>query len=239
MTNPRILILDIETKPAVAYIWRMFKENISVDQLISPGGILCVGAKWYGEKGDLFFSDWEHGQEGMIREVHRLLTEADAVITFNGDKFDLPKLMGQFLINGLTPPPPPTSIDILKTVKKLGLQSNRLMFVGPYLQVGKKVEHEGFTLWSKVINGDERARRRMQRYCTQDVQLTEKVYRKIRPYIRDHPHMGLERKAETCGACGSTHVQKRGNRRTKHFLIQNLQCQSCGSWSSGKRTKIG
>lgn len=237
MNKPKILFLDIETKPAIAYTWRLFDVNIGLEQLIEPGGILCVGAKWKGERTSFLWSEWEHGRETMIRETHKLLSEADAVVTYNGDKFDIPKLMGEFLLLGLAPPPPPTSIDVYKAVKKLGLQSNKLAFVGPFLKVGAKVKHEGFSLWSKTMDGDEAARKRMARYCVQDVKLLESVYNKILPYIRNHPHLGLI-PGKACGACGSHHVHSRGSRRTKYFAIQRLQCQSCGSWSDGTRNKI-
>lgn len=230
-------MLDIETKPAIAYVWRMFDENIGVDQIIQPGGIICFGAKWLHEKGDIFFSEWEHGYEAMIKAMHDLLSEADAVVTYNGDKFDLPKLNGAFLLQGLTPPPPPTSIDLYKTVRKLGYDMNRLAFIGPLLFVGKKMQHEGFPLWAKVLAGDAVAQRKMQRYCSQDVRVTARLYKRVLPFIHNHPHMG-EGKSGACGACGSHNLHSRGYRRTKFFRIQRLQCQDCGSWSDGKRQRI-
>lgn len=105
MTNSRILFLDIETKPAIAYVWRLYDENVGLEQLIEAGGVICFGAQWLGEKETIFFSEWEHGRDAMIQAAHALLTEADAVVTYNGDKFDLPKLLGEFVLLGLAPPP--------------------------------------------------------------------------------------------------------------------------------------
>lgn len=235
----KVLFLDIETKPILAYVWRLFDQNIGLNQIVHPGGTLCVGAKWMGEKDTIFYSEWEHGQQRMAEAIHELLTEADAVVTYNGDKFDLPRLHGDFVNAGLAPPPPQTSIDVYKTVKKLGMTSGKLDFVGPFLKVGKKIKHEGFSLWSKVLDGDPAARNRMQKYCLQDVKLLEKVYKRLRPYIRNHPHLSLEETVGgACGACGSHKTQKRGFRRTKFFRIQRIQCQDCGSWSDGTRQKI-
>lgn len=233
----KILILDIETKPAQAYIWRAYGEqNIGVEQIIDPGSIICVGAKWMGSKETFLFSDWEHGHVPMLAAIHSMMEEADAVITYNGDKFDLPKLQGEFLFYGFKPTGPLTSIDVVKVVRKFGYFVNRLAFIGPFLGVGAKIKHEGFDLWIKVMAGDERAQRRMAKYCKQDVKLLEKLYLKVRPFIKNHPHMGL--KKHECGACGSNHVQSRGYRRTKSFKIQKLQCQDCGSWQDGKREGV-
>lgn len=234
----KILTLDIETKPAKVYSFQMWNVNIGHEQVIEPGGTICVGAKWVGKPEVLFFSEWEHGHKEMLLAVHELISEADAIITYNGDNFDLKKLNGEFLLNGIKPPAPPTSIDLIKTVKKLGFDMNRLAYIGPLLKIGRKIKHEGFSLWRKVLDGDEAARGRMKKYCIQDVRLTELLYVRVRPFIRNHPHLGLEAKATACGACGSHKVHSRGVRRTKAFTIQRLQCQDCGAWSDGTRKKV-
>lgn len=234
--QPKLLYVDIEWAPALAYVWRMWDENISPDQLIDHGGMLCFCAHWGGTREFQFYSEWEHGRKGMAEAALGLLSEADAVVTYNGDKYDLPKLLGEILLAGLPPPPPPTSIDVLKTVKKFGFNMNRLAYIGPLLGVGGKVKHEGFNLWKDVMAGNVKAQAKMKRYCIQDVRLLRDLYVKIKPFIRSHPFMGTTK--HECGACGSNNVQRRGYRRTKYFSIQRLQCQNCGSWSDGARKKI-
>lgn len=232
----RILLLDIEWKPTKAYVWQPWQENITPEKILEHGGLLCVGVKWFGEKETEVYTEWEHGHDGMVRAVHTLLHEADAVVTYNGDKYDLKKLEGEFLLAKLPPPPPPTSIDCLKAVKKFGFFMNRLGFVAPFLGLGSKLEHEGMALWTKVDKGDPKAQKKMAKYCAQDVILLEKLYKRIRPYIRNHPHTG-KTKGIACGACRSERLQSRGVRRTKMFKIQRIQCQDCGSWQDGKREK--
>ena len=237
MSEMKILTLDIETRPAKAYVWKLFDQNISLDALIEPGRTICVGAKWLGEKTTYLFAEWHTGgHDEMLHNVHKMMSEADGVVTFNGDKFDIPKLRGEFVHAGLEPLPPLTSIDVYKTVRKLGFQSGKLAFVGPFLGLGAKVKNEGFPLWTGVMNGDEKAQKRMENYCVGDVTLTEKLYLKLRPYIMNHPHMGLT--SHQCGACGSDSTQSRGYRRTKVFKIQRIHCQNCGAWQDGSRTKV-
>lgn len=233
----RILALDIETRPAKAYVWKFWDENISSDQVIESSGILCVGARWVGEETRYFFSEWYNGHKEMLQEIHSLMADADAVITYNGDKFDLPKLQGEFLLYGLEPLPPLTSIDVYKAVKKFGFGINKLSFIGPFLSVGEKIKHQGFSLWVNVMNGDKKARDKMEEYCIQDVDLLIDVYNKIKPFIKNHPHLGKV-KGQECGNCGSHKLQSRGVRRTKGYSIQRLQCQSCGAWQDGKREKV-
>ena len=214
----------------------MWDENITPAQLIDEGGLLCFCANWDGEKEYKFFSEWDDGQLGMAQAALALLSEADAVVTYNGDRYDIPKLRGTILLAGLAPPPEVASIDLIRTVKRMGFVMNRLAYIGPLLSVGGKVKHEGFQLWRSVLEGDIPARKRMKKYCIQDVKLLVKLYARIRGFIKNHPHLG-ETKHE-CGHCGSNDVQSRGYRRTKTFKIQRIQCNSCGAWSEGTRTKI-
>lgn len=233
--NKKILFIDIEWEPATAYVWRMWDENISPDQLIHHGGMLCFCAHWYGEKEYIFYSKWEHGSQAMAQAALDLLTECDAVVTYNGDKYDIPKIRGEILLAGLDPFPPVTSIDVLKAVKKFGFNMNRLAYIGPLLKVGAKVKHEGFGLWRDVVEGKEPAQRKMKRYCIQDVKLLVRLYNKIRPFIANHPQL---KPGAICPACESTKTQKRGSRVTRHFSIQRNQCQDCGHWFETTRTKI-
>lgn len=237
LPDQKVLILDIETRPTKAYVWRAYDENVSPDQVIDNGGIICVGAKWLGEKTTNLFSDWEHGHVDMLIYIHEMMSVADAVVTYNGGKFDLPKLQGEFLLNGLGPTPPCTSIDVLKSVRKLGYFQNRLAYIGPLLLKDGKVEHEGFKLWLKVMDGDKKAQAKMAKYCQQDVILLEKLYLRVRAFMPNHPHLGRTGAAQ-CPACGSVDVQSRGTRRTRAYKIQRLHCQQCGSWHDGKRTKV-
>lgn len=231
----KILVLDIETAPITAFVWRLWDQNVGLNQIVDNGGIICVGAKWLGEKECYLYSDWGDGHDAMLLAIYLMMEQADAVVTYNGDKFDLPKLRGEFLLAGLPPPPPLTSIDVYKAAKGLGFISNKLAFIGPLMGLGSKIKHEGFDLWVKTMAGDPLAQKRMSRYCIQDVRLLEKVYNKVKPYIKTHPFLGDR---GVCGTCDGKVLHSRGFRRTKSFKVQRLQCQACGSWQDGQREKV-
>lgn len=235
MTAPKLLVVDIETAPAQAYVWRMHDENIGLDQLIKPGRLTCWGAKWVGV-GSVLWADERAGRTKMLKKLLSLLDEADAVISFNGAKFDLPKIKGEALAEGLPPLAPVTHIDLYRTIKRFGLQSGKLAFVGPHLGLGAKIDAGGFRLWRRIEEGDATAWTEMKKYNTQDVLLTESLYLKLKPYIDDHPRLMSGAKG-SCNGCGSTNVQSRGVRRTKEFEIARIQCMDCGAWSSGPRRK--
>ena len=233
---PKLLLLDVETAPAIAYVWRMFDETISIEQLIQPSRIICWGAMWLGDK-KVEYADERKGKRTMFRGIHALMSEADGLVTYNGNFFDLPKLEGAFVEHGLGPTPPVAHIDLYQTVKKLGYQSGKLAFVAPFLKIGAKVKNEGFALWRSCLDGDAKAWERMKKYNLQDVRLLDGLYMKLRPYIRNHPYIAAT--TGKCPACQSDKATARGSRRTKRLAIQRLKCGNCGFWYDGNRQRLG
>jgi len=234
----KILVFDIETAPAEFYGWGMYNQNFGIEQVKKPGYMLCFAAKWIGKSEVLSYSIWEHGQEAMLRAARDLIEEADAFVTKNGERFDIPTLNNELALLDIPPPPPTTHIDLEKVVRKnFRFLCNKLDFIARYFGVGAKVQHEGFILWRKCLEGNEVARRKMVRYCKGDVRITERVYKKVRAFFPNHPHMG-ETPGRQCGACGSKHVHVSKWRRTRTMRIQQLHCQSCGSYFDGIRQKV-
>jgi len=229
--------MDIETAPGVAYIWRLFGDNfVPLERLISPSRVISWGAQWYGSREVMYSDEKRAGTQKMLAQIHRLMSQADAYVTFNGDKFDIPMLSGAFVEQGFDALPPTASIDLYKTVKKLGLMSGKLEFVAPFLKIGQKVKHEGFGLWRSVLAGDREAWGRMRQYNIQDVRLTSKLYSLLLPYIKNHPRLFPKVKDRpTCRVCSSSHIIFRGSYFTKENQYTRTQCQDCGSWDKFKR----
>jgi hypothetical protein len=237
--NPRILFLDIETKLVELYSFGIRDQYITHKQIkdldASARSIHCVGLKWAGERKVRVLSEWGDSYRGMIEGVHAALCEADAVATYNGANFDLPKLEGQFLLLGLEPPPPPTQIDIFKTTRKMGFVSSKLDYIAPILGLGSKVKHPGLEMWIDCHNGCEKAQAKMTRYCAGDVRLTEDVFNRVKPFMRNFPRL---RSGGECSACGSDNVQRRGYNYSKKFKTERIMCleSGCRAWTTGRRT---
>ena len=238
MTTKKILTLDIETKPGIAYIWRMWKENIPNDRLIESDGILMIGTKWLGEKEVRVRTDWDNGQRGMLEAVSEEIAEADAILTYNGSKFDIPHIITGLIREDLPPIAPVTHIDLFKFFRnQTKFMSKKLGYISPELQIGEKLKHEGFQLWVDVMNGDKDAQRRMLDYCAEDVLLTERLYEKIKGHIPNHPNLGFH-DPESCPHCDSKKTQRRGKYYTRVYQYQRHQCTNCGGWFKTNQTKI-
>ncbi len=202
--------------------------------MIDSSQVLCYCAKWLGDKEVVFDSIHKSSRKKMLKGIHGLINEADGVVTYNGDKFDLPILNKEFLLHNLNPPSPTKKIDLLRTVRSnFRFTSNKLDYVSQQLGLGKKVEHEGFELWLKCMDKDSAAWGRMEKYNIQDVLLLEKLYYKLLPWIKSLPNHNLESDKQVCPSCGSKHLHKSGTRQTITALYQRYKCSSCGSWSQG------
>lgn len=226
-----ILFLDIETAPLLADVWGLFDQNVGLNQIRDPGGLLCYSAKWRGNDEMYFHSDHHSGRPVMVEVAHRLLDQADVVVTWNGARFDVPHLNREFLEMGLKPPSPFKQVDLYRAVRRVfKFPSNKLQYVSTALGLDGKVEHEGHLLWVKCMMGDEDAWRRMQEYNRQDVILLEQLYDRLLPWIPNHPSMALDHDGECCPKCSSTRLQKRGTAQTLQSSFQRYQCQDCGGW---------
>ena len=234
----KILVLDIETRPNMAYVWGLWDQNVGLNQIIETGTVISFAAKWYGKKKVHFYSDYHDGHETMVKAAWDMLNEADAVVHFNGKAFDIKHLNREFILAGLTPPSPHKDIDLLSVVKqRFKFASNKLQHVSSELGIGSKLQHDGFDLWLRCMADDDKAWNTMRRYNKQDVVLTEKVYERLRPWIKTHPNVALNTgRPDACPTCASEHLQARGTASTNIAIYQRWQCQSCGGWfRSSKR----
>lgn len=236
----KILLLDIETAPNLVHVWGLWQQNVGLPQIIDAGYVLCWSAKWLGHPDVMFSSIHHDGRAKMLQTIHSLLDEADAVIHYNGTKFDIPTLNKEFLVDQLAPPSPVKQIDLLRTARsQFRFPSNKLDYICQALGIGKKVKHIGHELWIKCMADDEDAWHQMMEYNIQDVVLLEDLYFKLLPWIKNHPNASLyseEESVTVCPACGGTQLQKRGFFYTNSYKYQRYQCQGCMKWLRGAHT---
>ena len=241
MNSPhRILLLDIETTPSLAYIWSCFQEGIPFKMVKDEGAILMWAAKWLDEREVKHMTKRE-GEKKCLKGLWDLMDESDVVIAHNGDNFDIKTMNGYFIKNGFAPPSSFRSVDTLKIARsRFKFLSNKLDSLGETLGLGRKVSHSGFKLWAGCMAGNKNDWATMIRYNIQDVKLLEKVYKKFLPWIKNHPNMGtfLDPNTPVCRNCGSKRVHKKGMEFTNGGIYQRYKCSSCGAPLRGKMNQL-
>lgn len=233
----KILFLDLETTPNLAHVWGLWNQNVAITQLVAPTEVLCFGARWHGSKQVLFKSVHHDGKKAMLDAMHEVMSEADIIIGWNSQSFDVKHMHREFLENGYTPPAPHKDIDLMRVVKQqFKFPSNKLDYVAQRLGIGSKTQHTGFQLWLDCMNGNDKAWRLMKRYQIQDVNLLVDLYEVLKPWIKTAVNVAAHNEVHKgCRNCGSTQLHKRGTAITGKGKYQRYQCKDCGTWNKGER----
>lgn len=233
--NVNILILDIETAPMKAWVWKRWKENISLGQTIQEWFMLSWSAKWLGSNttiGSVLTPDEVDAEDDyrIVSELYHLLDRADIVIAHNGKRFDIPKINTRFIMNNLTPPCPYRQIDTLEVARKqFGFSSNSLDALATFFGFDNKDPHD-FELWKNCMNGNKEALDRLLKYNKKDVEILEKIYIKLRPWIKGHPNLNVIEEREVCPYCSSkNYTDVKGKYYiTQHYKYPIFKCKDCG-----------
>lgn len=237
--NAKITYLDIETSPIVAHVWGLRDQNIGINQIIEDPR--CLGYGYKINNGAVkWASEWDPtGRRGMLEAAHSLLDEADVVVHYNGNGFDIPWLNGELAKEGFTPPAPFKNIDLYRVVRKnYRLPSYKLQYVCQTFGLGGKIDTGGHKLWVDCLAGDEKAQAKMGKYCRQDVRLLPLLLDKVRPHLAGTVNMALLNGIEglACTKCGSVDLQSRGTVPTTTRVYRRYRCNACGGWTRDTRS---
>lgn len=245
---PRVITLDIETSPILAYCWGLFKQFIHINQIHTDWTILSFSYKVLGERKVYHHNTGGRGaakvrdDKALLKLLWGVLDEADVVIAQNGVKFDVKKINSRFLAHDLTPPTPYKVIDTMLAAKAIaGFSSNRLAWLSEILTDTPKSQHKafpGFELWLECLADNPKAWAEMKKYNDIDIVATEKVYLRLRPFIIGHPNVAAYSDIDTtqCPKCGSINLQARGRAFTQTGEYRRYQCKSCGGWARSRYT---
>lgn len=248
MSEPRILLYDIETAHNIIAKFDLREEYTNHQNILQERFITCAAWKWLGEKKTYAVSVLDDPKRfaksvaddrHVVKTLHKVISEADCIVAHNGDKFDIRWIRGRALKHGLSPLAPTASIDTLKIARRVFyLNSNRLDYIGKYLGFGGKTSTPP-GLWLEALRGSRKAIRTMVSYNKRDVELLEQVFLKLRPFVPDHINRQLYAGDEKCPRCGSESIHARGWHASLTQKYRRFQCQSCKGWFRGRTAEKG
>lgn len=236
----KTLLFDVETSPNIGYTWGVWEQDVI--EVIKPRQIICFSWKWLGEKKTnvLSLPDFpgykrdRDNNKALVSELHKVISKANIIVGHNIDGFDDRRANTDFIKHGHTPPPPHKTVDTLKVARsKFNFNSNKLNDLGAFLKLGQKVKHSGFELWKGCMNGDAKAWALMRKYNKGDVNLLERVYLKVRPWITNHPAIKPREESNKnppCPLCHERKLESRGYNISRKGKTPRAQCKACGHW---------
>jgi len=252
----RVLTLDIERIPGRATVehrgltvegpfwdlngWKhVIGRRIPADAVTEWPRSICAAAKWYDESKVMFSAEWEDGHEGFMSATWDWFHEADIVVGHNMGGFDEKHLRGGWLEYGWSPPSPWKTVDTLKVARQqFNFESNTLDALCKRLGVEAKTDKYDANVAHAALGGDGKAQRKLRDYNIGDIRATEAVYDRLRPYIKNHPHLGMFTADEwSCPSCGHKDLSKnrKGDAHTYVQRYRQYQCEKCGTWVRGNR----
>ena len=245
--GPKVVVADIETFPILGYVWRLFKQNVGIEQIHTDRSMMSACVKilgqdviWYRDNRN---ADGPRDDFDLLLDLHGILMEVDMVVAHNGEKFDLPSIRARMAQQGFTPLPPIKVIDtLLNNRKQFGFTSHKLAYVSKYFASQEKdlhAQYPGFELWLGCERNEVAAWNACRKYNIQDVVANEEMYLELRGWYQGQHNFGpyiepSNEDAHVCPTCGSEAVTKRGTRKTQVGIYHRYECGSCGGWSRGR-----
>ena len=249
MNAARIVTLDIETSPILAYVWGLFKQFVNLNQIVTDWSIISFSYKWlhkdkvhHYNTGGKGVSEVRNDRQ-LLLLLWEVLDKADIVIAQNGVKFDVKKINARFIEMGMPPPSPYKVVDTMLHARSIAaFTSNKLAWLSEVLTDTPKSKHEkfpGFELWTECLADNPEAWEEMRLYNDQDIRATEEVYLKLRPYMIGHPNVAAYNGNTDmqCPKCSSVDLQRRGLALTQSGQYQRFRCSSCGGWARSRYTE--
>lgn len=200
-SGAKILFLDIETSPIFAAVWSLWQQGgIGLSQIKTDWHILSFCAKW-GHSEDVIYKDQRNAKNIeddflLLKELWKLLDEADIVVAHNGRRFDVKKINARFILNDFTKPSSYRVIDTLEIAKQqFAFTSNKLEYLTDNLcSEHKKLKHSkfpGYELWKECLKGNPEAWEEMEEYNITDVLSLEELYHILSGWDNKLPNLDV------------------------------------------------
>jgi predicted RNA-binding Zn-ribbon protein involved in translation (DUF1610 family) len=250
MEGPRVLVADIETFPIWARVWGMFKQNISLEQIVKDWTMMSFAAKWL-QQPEVYYLDNRMQVDSrddslQLAALYHILLNTDMIIAHNGQRFDLPKIKARLAIKKFRPLPPLKVIDTLNLNRTaFGFTSQKLQYITGehtgFASEGKSdhKKYPGWKLWVGCEEHDLGAWKECEAYNITDITSLEESYLELRGWYQAQPNFGPyvvpgEKGELVCPNCGSTHLHRHKERKTQVGIYPQYHCQSCGTYPRGR-----
>lgn len=229
MKKPKILFYDIETSPNIAYTWGKWKQDVPA--FLKERELLSISWAWNDGPIKVASRKGLNSDRRLVSLAGALLSKADLTVAHYGDKFDRKIIKTRMLKHRLNALKHNLSVDTkIASSTYFGFNSNSLQDVCNYLNIGKKMPNPGIQMWIDCMANDTKAWGIMCKYNKHDVYLLRELYKKILPWIENHPNLWrlVNPNHKGCPQCSSSNTIKFGFRATARGISQRMVCQDCG-----------
>lgn len=243
MTDPKVLIYDIETTLVRANVFWSGKQYISYKQLIDEPKIITIAYKWLGSD-DIKVIVWDNKKkcdEDLIKQFIVEYNKADMVVGINNNKFDNRWVNARAIKYNLSVNTFVKSLDVQREAKRLlRVPSYSMDYLTKYFGLTNKLQHSGLVMWEHICFGTQeeadKALEEMTGYNYGDIVATEELLFKLLPYLNLPTNLGVLAGEHrwACPFTGSENVDLERTMVTPAGSIQRLMV----SKETGQKYKI-
>jgi hypothetical protein len=239
LTNLRITSFDVEnTGMTVEFetyeLFRRGGHHLRWQDIKTPRELFSFQAKPFGKKPIWGSVVDKGGKEGMVKAMHKVLSETDVLLGWNSKRFDWKKAQHAFFMAGLPRIPEPYHVDLMMLCKRyFDFESNSLGYVSSQLLGADEAkidlqEASVKSLIDRIKKGDRKALALLKVYGLRDVTVLEALWPFFTEYI-SLPHANpaaasAEDGDKVCPMCGGANTIGRGSRRTLQGVYPRRQC---------------
>ena len=170
----RVCFLDVEA------------SGLDADVGVTVG----VGLMDLGGRFRWFYVSEPRREREILRNVFGNVSSYHILVTWNGERFDIPFLCSRALKLRINPEGlmKPVHLDLASFVRScLKLSRMDLYHVARFLGIAKDVSVEGVdvpSLYQEALRGRRGAESRIRSHCKDDLETTRRVFLKVLPLIR-------------------------------------------------------
>lgn len=240
----KILILDVERLPGITkqYWWDrgdLKQRYIHYETVERSPRTTIVCAKWYDQADVIELCEWDPGgRKRFLKNIHKLMSQADIIVGHNLDQADVPWLAGDLYIEGNLPPLPPfKTVDTLKVLRRQFKSGAPFKSLDAFCRIvgidAKTDRYDREAMERAVFQKSAEDRARLVAYCVGDVLASQALYDFLRPYITNHPALFVDGKDKmtVCHRCGHD-TEPIPRRFVANVLTYSMRrCTECGGYS--------
>jgi RNase P subunit RPR2 len=229
-----VLVLDIECSPDISPHYGPKTRFIGHKRVLEFSRVICWAAKWLGPGNPIMSASDRMGHRNQIETAYRLVDQADILVTFNGQSFDVKHLEREWLLAGLPPQSPVKHVDLYREIRRrFAFYSNSMAHILHMLGLDGKHQVDTMQLGLDcALRDDPDAWQQLERYNRQDVRQTEAMYWRVLPWLDRHPAVRLSQSGELlCRNCGSPDLQQIGVDSKATLSYPMYRCRKCGALS--------
>jgi len=240
----KLLLYDLEIAMNISAHYDRWNTNIPYKHTLHPKFLISASWQWFDEDGKnkvhntnllkfpkAFKEDFRNDYH-VIERLHREVDQADCLLAFNGDGFDI-KYFHRFCEKHNLPfVGHKPSIDPFKIAKRhFKFESNGLDNLCDYLGIERKIATSD-DLFFRASMGERKAIKEMAAYNDGDIDPTLRdLYIRLRKYLKNHPSMNAYKPGFNCRTCGSDNLIIHKHRKLAGSQLKTQYlCKNCGSY---------